>query len=138
MSIIDQAKAELTRAKVSPDETAAFVNILRTFFNMWDSGGAVSCAAPLLQRLIAGKPITPLTGADDEWIDRAKENDGTPMWQNARCTSVFKGADGVCWDIDGPGGQKVLVTFPYWPTDAAVRVPVVEVGVRPSVGGGAQ
>lgn len=128
MSIIEQAKAELTRAQVSPDETAAFINILRTFFNTWDSGGAVSVAAPMLQRLIAGKPITPLTGADDEWVDQSDVYGGRPMWQNSRCGSVFKGADGVAYDIDGPGGQKVLVTFPYWPTDAAVRMPVMEVG----------
>jgi hypothetical protein len=47
------------------------IAILEKFFDQWDSGGAVHAVAPILQRLIAGKPLSPLTGADDEWFDHA-------------------------------------------------------------------
>ncbi len=44
------------------------IGILETFFDQWDSGGAVYAVAPILQRLIAGKPLSPLT-ADEVWRD---------------------------------------------------------------------
>jgi hypothetical protein len=111
MSIIERAKAELDRIKFGEEDSAVMVDILERFFKQWDSGGTVSVAGPVLARLIEGKPLAPLTGADDEWID-CSEMRGCPMWQNLRCSSVFK--DGSrAWDIDLPGNDTI--TFPYRP-----------------------
>ena len=113
MSIIDQAKDELRRANFGEEDSAVMIGILETFFNQWDSGGAVSFAAPVLQRLIAGKPITPLTGEADEW-----EEVGPGVFQNRRCSSVFKDPhlhDGkLAYDIDAPD-CRAAISFPYWP-----------------------
>jgi hypothetical protein len=124
MSIIEQAKDELRRANFGEEDSRVMIEILETFFSQWDSGGAVSCAAPVLQRLIAGKPITPLTGADDEWF----VHDAPGMYaQNKRCSTIFKATkDGPAYDIDMPGQPPI--TFPYWPDRADVRSPVVEIG----------
>lgn len=127
MSIQEQAKAELDRAKFGAEDSAVMLDILGRFFKQWDSGGAVAVASQVLARLIAGQPLSPLTGADDEWIDRADINGGVPMWQNMRCSSVFKDANGICNDIDLPGDG--LVTFPYDPATRAVEIPVYEVEV---------
>jgi len=124
MSIIERAEIELKAANFGEEDTAVLIDILKRFFARWDSGGGVWAMAPVLQRLIAGKPLSPLTGADSEWIDRA-EMSGRPMWQNIRCSTVFKDADGV-YDIDMPGIQRHPVTFPYWPEYAEVGDPVVE------------
>lgn len=124
MSIIERAKAELDAINFGEEDTAVMIGILKKFFNQWDSGGAVASVAPVLQRLIAGKPLSPLTGADSEWIDRS-EMSGRPMWQNMRCGTVFKsGKDGPAWDIEVL--SQPSITFPYWPDRADVRPPVIE------------
>lgn len=124
MSLIEQAKLELAAVSFGEDDSRVMVEILEKFFDQWDSGGAVSVAAPVLQRLIAGKPLAPITGEDAEWFI----HDAEGMYaQNKRCSSIFKATkDGPAYDIDVPG--RPPITFPYWPDRAEVPSPVVEVG----------
>lgn len=123
MSIIEQAKTELALINFGEDDSRVMIEILEKFFDQWDSGGAVSAVAPVLQRLIAGQPLSPLTGADDEWFIHDIEG----MYaQNKRCGSVFKATkDGPAYDTDVRGRPNI--TFPYWPTNSEVRPPVFEV-----------
>lgn len=127
MSIIEQAKAELAATDFGDDDSKVMISILEKFFDQWDSGGAVSVAAPVLMRLIAGQPLGPLTGEDSEWIDRSEIN-GEPMWQNMRCSSVFKDGKGHAYDIDADD-DRAQITFPYDPTTRMVRPPVYEVEI---------
>ncbi len=122
MSIIEKAKVELEAIDFGAEDSAAMLEILRRFFDQWDSGGAVSVAAPVLHRLIAGKPLSPLTGADGEWMYVAADHDG-PLYQNKRCSTVFKDDRGA-YDIDS--GSRAPITFPYWPDRAEVPSPVME------------
>lgn len=125
MSIIDSAVSELRLAKFSEREISAYTKILKIFFEEWDSGGAVWAAAPVLQRLIAGKCLTPLTGEPDEWIDH-----GSGVFQNIRCGSVFKDPrfhDGkLAYDIDAKE-PRAAISFPYWPERGDVSSPVIEI-----------
>lgn len=128
MSIIESAKIELAAANFGEEDSAVMIDILEKFFSQWDSGGAVHAVAPVLQRLIAGQPLGPLTGADSEWFDPM--GDGL-MLQNKRCGSVFKdwrSEDGhlsttagegkqVTHDLDNPAWDG---TFPY---DHATKLP---------------
>ena len=128
MSIIEKARAELAAVNFGEEDSKVMLEILQIFFGQWDSGGAVSFAAPALQRLIAGKPLGPLTGADNEWHDPM--GDGR-MLQNVRCSTVFKDRCGVpdgpylIHDIDAPD-PLAPITFPYWPDRAEVKPPVFE------------
>jgi hypothetical protein len=124
MSIIEQARRELALVNFGDDDSRVMIEILEKFFDQWDSGGAVSVAAPVLQRMIAGKPLGPLTGEDGEWFI----HDADGMYaQNLRCSTIFKASkDGPAYDIDVPG--RPPITFPYWPDKAEVRPPVFEVG----------
>lgn len=125
MSIIGQAKDELKRANFGDEDSRVMVEILEKFFGQWDSGGAVHAVAPVLQRLIAGKPISPLTGDDDEWVEV-----GPSVFQNKRCSSVFKDPrfhDGkLAYDIDA-AEPRAAISFPYWPDKANVASPVIEI-----------
>lgn len=123
MSIIEQAKTELAAVNFGEDDSRVMVEILEKFFDQWDSGGAVSVAAPALQRLIAGKPLGPLMGSDDEWFIHDMEG---CYAQNKRCSTVFKDKDGRAYDIDLPR-DAMTIAFPYWPGEANVRPPVVEI-----------
>lgn len=124
MSTVEQARYELALCNFGEEDSRVMVELLEKFFDQWDSGGAVSVAAPVLQRLITGKPLSPLTGADDEWV--VHDCDDDCYAQNRRCSTVFKRRDGSAYDIQS--GLRVPVTFPYNPEDATVRSPVVEVG----------
>jgi hypothetical protein len=125
MSIIEQAKHELALVNFGDDDSRVMVEILEKFFDHWDSGGAVHAVAPVLQRLIAGKPLSPLTGHEDEWVIHDFDNDCYA--QNKRCGSVFKRRDGSAYTIDGPKPGRTPIKFPYWPERAEVASPVIEV-----------
>lgn len=127
MSLIDQARTELRLINFGEEDSAVMIGILECFFEQWDSGGAVHAVAPVLQRLIAGKPLAPLSGADDEWFDH-----GDGVFQNLRASSVFKDPrfhDGkLAYDLDNPAGPREPISFPYWPDRSDVSSPVVEIG----------
>lgn len=124
MSIITQAKEELKRINFGEEDSAVMIDILERFFDQWDSGGAVYAVAvaPVLQRLIAGKCLSPLTGEDDEWAEVAPS-----VFQNKRIGSVFKDPrfhEGkLAYDLDNPAGPREAITFPYYPARADVPSP---------------
>lgn len=136
MSIIEHAKSELARQGASDEYVALMVGTLEQYFDRYDSGGAVAATAATftgqLKRLIAAKPLTPLTGGDDEWNEVGRDRDGTRCFQNRRCSSVFKnvsdGGEIVAYDIDGSAPGRTPITFPYMPDRADVRWPIVEIG----------
>lgn len=124
MSVIEHARSELLRTNMDPDDSAVLLDIMRLFFDQWDSSGAVSVMVPIMTRLLAGQPLSPLTGADDEWYDPM--GDGR-MLQNVRCSSVFRMMDGADYhhhDIDNPAWDG---TFPYDPPTRMPAAPVMEV-----------
>lgn len=128
MSLTEQATRELAKINMGEEDTAAILSIMKTFFNHWDSGGAVSVALPILVRCLRGQPLSPLTGAEDEWIDHSEMMD-EPYFQNMRCSSVFrrKNPDGS-WryhDID----TDKDVTMPYTPPTSTRIDTVFEVEV---------
>lgn len=126
MSLIESAKRELQLINFGDEDIEAMVSILERFFDQWDSGGAVYAVAPILQRLIAGKCLSPLTGEPDEWFDH-----GDGRYQNLRVGSVFKDPryhDGkLAYDLDNPRGPREPIEFPYYPERAQVSSPVVEI-----------
>ncbi len=132
----DGPRVEHVRREVSlVDEDAVqnLVNVARVFSLEGHSGGSAPIAIGWLAKVLAWEPIAPLTGADDEWRD-VSEIMGVPEWVNKRCSRVFKGADGLAYDVQGrvfvePGGTSytsrescVPVVFPYTPTTEVVRV----------------
>jgi hypothetical protein len=93
----------------------------------------------LLNQLVQGLPLTPLTGDDGEWLDVTTEDApaGEKLFQNVRCSRVFKhtteaGVD--CFDVEGrvfvrPNGEaftngesRVKVAFPYMPKTEFFKV----------------
>ena len=130
----------------SPDEMNVMMrkhvlHMMQEFANEGHSGFSAQYAANILNRLMDFKPLSPLTGEDDEW-GNVREYGQSPSWQNKRRSSVFKDADGSCYDIDGKvfwewampyeeGGKphksyytcresRVPVTFPYTVPDKPI------------------
>jgi len=113
------------------------LHMMNEFANEGHSGFSAGYAISILTKLMDFKPLSPLTGDDSEWTDV-----GGLTWQNKRNSSVFKDADGNCYDIDGKvfwewcmpyeeggkpykssytcGDSKVPVTFPYTAPDKPI------------------
>ena len=109
------------------------LHMIEEFAAEGHSGFSASYAIQCLEKLLRFEPLSPLMGTDDEWVDVAEYN-GSPMWQNKRCSRVFKDETGA-YDINGKvfwswytdeNGEKfkshytsrdsrVYVTFPYVP-----------------------
>lgn len=123
MSITSHAAEEMKRANFSKESSEVMLSLLRQFLDEWDSRGAVAAMQPVFNKLLAGKNLTPLTDEDDEWMDV----DGQGLFQNVRCSSVFKGPDGKAYDIDLPGKGRQVITFPYTPQNDRVGMPVFEI-----------
>lgn len=111
----------------------AVLRMIREFSEEGHSGMSAGVAISLFKKVASFEPLTPLTGADDEWALRGHGDDDV-YYQNKRCSRVFKGADGRAYDIEGrvfrepsgscfiSGNSRVYVEFPYTPTTEYVNV----------------
>lgn len=109
----------------------AVVDMIKLFAMEGHSGMSAPLCMNLAKQVGLFQPLTPLTGADDEWTDCGW---GDGHFQNKRCSHVFKDADGNAYDIQGRifrepsgatytgAGSRVPVTFPYTPTSEIVDV----------------
>lgn len=107
----------------------AVMKMIKLFADEGHSGFSAGMAINIFEKLARYEPLTPLTGADDEWMEI-----GEGTFQNVRCSHVFK-KDGEAYDIEGrifrePNGScftsydsRTPVTFPYTPTREYVDVP---------------
>lgn len=134
-NLMDYAKEELTRIGMigsgKPYNDSVAKSIL-DLIELFDSQGHTGFTAPytinVFTRLAMFKPLSPLTGEDDEW----QEQFG--MIQNKRCFSVFKDKDGRAYNIEGKvftedgetwfsnRDSHVDITFPYTVPDEPERV----------------
>jgi hypothetical protein len=135
MSLYDYAERELDIAGMndSDDMNGAMrkhiLHMVDEFSKEGHSGFSASYAISCLKRLLAYKPLSPLTGEDDEWTE-VSEQMGHKMFQNKRHSAVFKDETGA-YDIDGKvfwswvtdkeSGEK----FKGYYTSRDSRVPVV-------------
>lgn len=144
MSLVEYTESELARIPKDEDGMQDLVNrdileIIKAFSEQGHSGFSASYVLLKLERLLRFKPISPLTGADDEWNEVHSQN-GVRTYQNKRCSSIFKDVDAQgnvtrCEDIDGivvsdnggvtwfsSGKFRKAVTFPYFPPLHAEKV----------------
>lgn len=109
------------------------LDLVRVFSTQGHSGFSAPFAISMFKTAASFEPLGPLTGADSEWFDHGF-SDGT-RYQNKRCGHVFKGDDGIAYDIDAvvfeePDGSRFTsyhsrmpVTFPYTPRSVVAQVP---------------
>lgn len=85
--------------------------LLDVFTAEGHSGTTAPYTVNLFKKLAMFEPLVPLTGEDWEWVDVSEYGgrDDGPLWQNKRCSHVFKDANGA-YDIDG-------IVFYDWHTD---------------------
>lgn len=136
------AKRELEQIGITPtsdDEWCVWMYdhimlMVQKFSEEGHSGSSATFAADVLCKLLRFKPLTALTGTDDEWVNLGSfgGREGT-LYQNKRCSHVFKDDSGA-YDSQGkifrdPNGvcytnikSRVPITFPYIPNSIYVDV----------------
>lgn len=91
------------------------MQLVRIFASQGHSGSSSEFCVDALNKLLRFRPLVPLTGEDAEWFEASEG-----IFQNRRCSSVFKTAGGQAYDLDGLGERdpvtnRVHVIFPYMP-----------------------
>lgn len=78
--------------------TKEIIALAERFGKSGQSGGSAPYTATsisqAIKKLLLFEPLCPVTGVDEEWINITELNDGRNMWQNSRCSGLFKHADG--------------------------------------------
>lgn len=141
-NLVDYAEHELKLIGMgadTPDEMNKLmhdniIEMVQKFSEQGHSGFSAGYALSILKKLLDYTPLTPLTGADDEWND--PDPTGNTL-QNKRCFHVFKDKDtGRTYDSEGRifyrkghrdatytnGESHVDITFPYTPKREYVEV----------------
>lgn len=136
MNMVAWAQKELDRLLTNDEDgmqkevNDSIMVIVKAFAEQGHSGFSASYALSIIKRLLAWKPITALTGEDDEWYDVPSYDNGKNTQQNKRCTAVFRDNfdnstarwidgkvfsddGGKTWWTRGGGGSAVPVTFPF-------------------------
>jgi hypothetical protein len=126
-NLVDYAKDELKRiGMIDSGEpyndlvTKAILDLIELFASQDHTGFTAPYVIDTFSRLAMFKPLSPLTGEDDEWNDI-----GHGCFQNKRYSAVFKDEDGTAYNINGKAftddgeiwytckDSDVNVTFPY-------------------------
>lgn len=113
------------------------LEMVKTFSKQGHSGFSAQYSLSLLKRLLDYKPITSLTGDDNEWIELDYGDD--IAYQNNRCPSIFKDKEGKAYNTEGKiftddnghtwftsKDSRVYIEFPYEVPDKPEWVDVTD------------
>jgi hypothetical protein len=143
-NLVKHARRELKFIGMDPENTnpedgyntmaaKAIIELVQVFAAQGHSGFSGSYVLNAFKKVADFEPLGPITGDDSEWMEV-----GSGVFQNIRCSHVFKSADrfdGQAYDIQGrvfrePSGSSftgrescVPITFPYTPVTEYVDVP---------------
>jgi hypothetical protein len=113
-SLLQHAKYELRAAGLfdadadyNGDVAVQATSLMEVFAAYGQSGGSAEQTLAVFEKLARGKPLSPLTGEDDEWYVPSGTSGQIQM--NKRFASVVKD-DEMAWDVRF--GRKAI-TFPY-------------------------
>jgi hypothetical protein len=113
---LDILKATVPDAIVTPFANEILA-LCEAFGKSGQSGGSApmtaSAISQAVKHLMLQEPICEVTGHEKEWMDITDINSGEPMWQNKRCSGLFKYADNKCSYVDAIiwKGQEKYDTF---------------------------
>lgn len=90
-NLVDHAKRELAIIGEEPEVVEAYLKIVRIFADMGHSGASAMFAIPVIEHLLAFKPLSDLTDDPEDWHYHGEEvwgeKDG--IWQNRRNGQAF-------------------------------------------------
>lgn len=127
MSLYNFAKSELERIEKDEDGMQDHMNyqilkLVEEFASQGHSGFSAGYAIATLNRLLSYKPLTPLTGEDDEWNEVGYN--GESKQQNNRCGHIFRYNNDNSTAYNGEGKIFSDNGGESWYTSNASHVPI--------------
>jgi hypothetical protein len=100
---LDILKATTPNAIITPF-AKEILALCEAFGKSGQSGGTApytaSAISQAVKKLMLQEPICDVTGHESEWVDVSEMSDGEILWQNSRCSGLFKYPDGKLSCID--------------------------------------
>lgn len=101
---LDILEATVPDAIVTPFANEILA-LCEAFGKSGQSGGSApytaSAITQAIGKLLLQEPICPITGIDEEWVNvREVSEEDEMMYQNKRCSALFKSKGGKCWYVD--------------------------------------
>jgi hypothetical protein len=108
LSILSKAALDPNNRPIIEPFTKEILALCEKFGKSGQSGGSAPMTATAisqaLKHLLLQEPICPIMGMDEEWVNVAGygsgKNEKECVWQNRRCSGLFKGSDGKAHFLD--------------------------------------
>lgn len=124
LKILSQSATDPDNRPIIEPFTNEIIALCEAFGKSGQSGGSApyttAAIADAIKKLLSFKPIAPITGLPDEWMDVSAET-GEPMFQNKRLGSLFKDGDGRPYYLDAIVWKTKTGTG--WSGRAKIRTP---------------
>jgi len=106
-NLIKHAKLELELLGEDAETVEGYLEIFRAWGRMGHSGGSASIAIPVINALLLGRNLTPLTDDPDEWIQHDESVWGAPggVYQNKRNGEAFSTDGGKTYYLLSEGAH---------------------------------
>lgn len=155
LRILSQSSTDPENRPVIEEFIPEILALVEKFGNSGQSGGSAPFTAQALsqavEKLCLQKPICPITGIDEEWVDVSGfGGDKNTTYQNSRCSALFKNSDNRAYYLDAiiwktqkghtysgsaylPNGDKIrsrqfVRDFPFDPKTFVVEINDVDLG----------
>lgn len=128
-TVEDAAKARTFECKAAKFAKENVMELIKVIDEQGHSGLSIGFVMSLFKTLVEYKPLTALTGSEEEWKDVSDfYGDKASVQQNKRCPSIFRvcNDNATAYNINGKvfsddngeswfscSASKVPVTFPY-------------------------
>lgn len=128
-TVEDAAKTKTFECKVAKLAKENVMELIKVIDEQGHSGSSIGFVMSLFRTLVEYKPLTALTGSEEEWKDVSDfYGDKASVQQNKRCPSIFRvcNDNATAYNINGKvfsddngeswfscSASKVPVTFPY-------------------------
>ena len=128
-TVEDAERARTLECKAAELAKKNVMELIRVLDGQGHSGSSIGFVMSLFRTLVEYKPLTALTGSEEEWQDISDfYGDKASVQQNKRCPSIFRvcNDNATAYNINGKvfsddngeswfscSASKVPVTFPY-------------------------
>lgn len=107
LSILSQSALDPNNRPIIEPFKKEILALCEAFGKSGQSGGSApytaSALSQAIKKLLLQEPICPVMGVDDEWVNVSQyggKKETECVWQNRRCSGVFKSLNEKCWYLD--------------------------------------
>jgi len=106
MGLVDHARNEIELIETDQEFIEMIVKVVEAFCTYGHSGGSASVAIPIINELLLGRTLSPLTNDQKEWVYYTEDMFGVDggVWQNCRNCEAFSNDGGKTYYLLSEGG----------------------------------